>query len=63
MRSNLKRILARNRDLQPGPQVSHWRQKTNPRLLAVLLWLYVAQAVAGSAIGFTAPFLYLFGFL
>jgi hypothetical protein len=31
--------------------------------MALLFWLYVAQAVAGSVIGFTAPFLYFFGVL
>jgi len=36
---------------------------TNPRHLAILFWVYVAQALAGSLIGFTAPFLYYFGFL
>jgi len=36
---------------------------TNPQHLAILFWVYVAQALAGSLIGFTAPFLYYFGFL
>jgi hypothetical protein len=36
---------------------------TNPRHLAILFWVYVAQALAGSLIGFTAPFLYYFGVL
>jgi hypothetical protein len=36
---------------------------TNPRSLRYLFWVYVAQAVAGSVVGFTAPFLYYFGFL
>lgn len=35
----------------------------NPRHLAFLFWAYVAQAAAGSLIGFTAPFLYYFGLL
>jgi hypothetical protein len=61
--SNLRQILGRGRDPRRGPQVSCWRQTTNHRRLAVLFWLYVAQAVAGSVIGFTAPFLYFFGFL
>jgi hypothetical protein len=36
---------------------------TTPRHLAILFWVYVAQALAGSLIGFTAPFLYYFGVL
>ncbi len=35
----------------------------NPRRLTILLWVYVAQALAGSVIGFAAPFLYYFGVL
>jgi hypothetical protein len=35
----------------------------NLRHLAILFWIYVAQAIAGSLIGFTAPFLYFFGVL
>ena len=42
--------------------VSNWRQIANPRL-TLLFWFYVAQAVAGTAVGFTAPFLYYFGVL
>jgi len=40
-----------------------WPQIVNPRRLTLLFWLYIAQAVAGSAVGFTAPFLYYFGVL
>jgi hypothetical protein len=40
-----------------------WRQLTNPRRLTILFWVYLAQALAGSVVGFTAPFLYYFGFL
>jgi hypothetical protein len=61
--SKLKRILSRGRDLQLGPQVSYWRQITNPRRLTIFFWVYFAQAAAGSVIGFTVPFLYYFGFL
>jgi len=43
--------------------VSNWRQIANPRRLTLLFWFYVAQAVAGTAVGFTAPFLYYFGVL
>lgn len=39
------------------------RQMVNRRQLTLLFWLYIAQAVAGSAVGFTAPFLYFFGVL
>jgi hypothetical protein len=60
--SNLRRILG-GRDLQRSPRVRYWRQIANHRRLTVFFWLYVAQAVAGSVIGFTAPFLYFFGFL
>jgi hypothetical protein len=35
----------------------------NLRHLTILFWIYVAQALAGSLIGFTAPFLYFFGVL
>jgi hypothetical protein len=57
----LKHLLSR--DLQRGPQLCYWRQITVPRRLTILFWVYLAQAVAGSVIGFTAPFLYYFGFL
>jgi hypothetical protein len=57
----LKRLLSRV--LQRGPQLRYWRQITVPRRLTILFWVYLAQAVAGSVIGFTAPFLYYFGFL
>ena len=40
-----------------------WRNIGNPRRLTILLWLYIAQALAGSVIGFAAPFLYYFGVL
>jgi hypothetical protein len=61
--SILKRILSHGRDPQLGSQVSYWRQITDPRRLTILFWVYLAQAVAGSVIGFTAPFLYYFGLL
>jgi hypothetical protein len=35
----------------------------NLRHLTILFWVYVAQALAGSLIGFAAPFLYFFGVL
>jgi hypothetical protein len=38
-------------------------RRANPRHLAILFWVYVAQALAGSLIGFIAPFLYFFGVL
>jgi hypothetical protein len=41
----------------------HWRQIASPRRLTILFWLYIAQALAGSVVDFTAPFLYYFGFL
>ena len=40
-----------------------WRQMVNGRRLTILFWIYVAQALAGSMIGFAAPFLYYFGVL
>jgi hypothetical protein len=61
--SKLKRILGRDRDLRLGPPLTCWRQMANPRPLAILFWVYLAQAVTGSVIGFTAPFLYYFGLL
>jgi hypothetical protein len=44
---------------------TQWRRMIaiNPQHLAILFWVYVAQALAGSLIGFTAPFLYYFGVL
>lgn len=33
------------------------------RPVAILLWVYVGQAVAGSLIGFATPFLHYFGVL
>jgi hypothetical protein len=62
-RSNPERIPGRGRDPQLGPHPSDWRRITEHRRLAVLIWLYIAQAVAGSVIGFIAPFLYFFGLL
>jgi len=59
----LQRILSSRRDVQLCSQTSYWRQITDPRRLTILFWVYLAQAVAGSVIGFTAPFLYYFGFL
>jgi len=41
----------------------NWRQIVKIRRLTLLFWVYVAQAVAGTAVGFTAPFLYYFGVL
>ena len=35
---------------------------TCTRRLAILFWVYVAQAFAGAALGFTMPFLHYFGF-
>jgi hypothetical protein len=46
-----------------GRSRCEWRQIAKPRRLAILFWLYLAQAVAGSMVGFAAPFLYYFGFL
>jgi hypothetical protein len=40
-----------------------WPQLANPRRLTIFFWVYLAQAIAGSVVGFTAPFLYYFGFL
>jgi hypothetical protein len=40
-----------------------WRQLANPRRLTIFFWVYLAQAIAGSVVGFAAPFLYYFGFL
>jgi hypothetical protein len=59
----LQRILSRRRDVQLGSKESYWRQITDPRRLTILFWVYLAQAVAGSVIGFTVPFLCYFGFL
>jgi uncharacterized protein (DUF983 family) len=61
--STLKRLLGCGRGLQRGSRVSIWRQMTVTRRLTILFWVYLVQAVAGSVIGFTAPFLYYFGFL
>jgi hypothetical protein len=58
------RLFRHGRDPQRGSQVRDWRQITDPRRrLTILFWVYIAQAVAGSVIGFTAPFLYYFGLL
>jgi hypothetical protein len=56
---------ARARQGRQCPLQTQWRRviATNPRHLAILFWVYVAQALAGSLIGFTAPFLYYFGVL
>jgi hypothetical protein len=55
------------RSLEFGRSVSNpprpWRKLAKPGRLTVFLWIYVAQAVAGSVIGFAAPFLYYFGVL
>lgn len=40
-----------------------WRRMVNGHRLTILFWLYVAQALAGSLVGFAAPFLYYFGVL
>jgi hypothetical protein len=61
--STLTRLLGHGRDLRRGSQVSHWRPLTDPRRLTILFWVYLAQAIVGSVIGFTAPFLYYFGVL
>jgi hypothetical protein len=58
-------LNVRARQGRPRPLQTQWRRviATNPRHLAILFWVYVAQAIAGSLIGFTAPFLYYFGVL
>jgi hypothetical protein len=61
--STLTRLLGQGRDPQHGSQVRHWRQITDSRRLTILFWVYIAQAIVGSVIGFTAPFLYYFGVL
>jgi hypothetical protein len=61
--STLTRLLGHGSNLQRGSQVRYWRPITDPRRLTILFWVYVAQALAGSVIGFTAPFLYYFGVL
>jgi hypothetical protein len=61
--STSTRLLGHGRDLQRGSQASHWRRLTDRRRLTILFWVYLAQALAGSVIGFTAPFLYYFGVL
>jgi hypothetical protein len=58
-----KRLLSRARDPRRGSQGRYWRQITDPRRLTIVFWVYLAQAVVGSVIGFTAPFLYYFGIL
>jgi hypothetical protein len=40
-----------------------WLVLTDPRHLTLFFWVYLAQAAAGSVIGFAVPFLYYFGFL
>jgi hypothetical protein len=76
--SKVKQIDLGGRDLQPwliavlppapfglaAARSSHsYRQIVNPRRLTILFWLYIAQALAGSVVGFAAPFLYYFGVL
>jgi hypothetical protein len=58
-------LNVRARQGRQSPLQTQWRRMiaTNPRHLAILFWVYVAQALAGSLIGFTAPFLYYFGVL
>jgi hypothetical protein len=58
-------LNARARQGRQFPLQTQWRRMivTTPRHLAILFWVYVAQALAGSLIGFTAPFLYYFGVL
>jgi hypothetical protein len=58
-------LNVRARQGRQSPLQTQWRRviATNPRHLAILFWAYVAQALAGSLIGFTAPFLYYFGVL
>jgi hypothetical protein len=58
----LKRIIGRGRN-PLGAQVTYSRQMVNPGRLTIFFWLYLAQATAGSVIGFILPFLYYFGFL
>jgi hypothetical protein len=53
-RAALALPAAKTRSGDPQPNLRH---------LAILFWIYVAQALAGSLIGFTAPFLYFFGVL
>jgi hypothetical protein len=58
-------LNVRARQGRQSPLQTQWRRviATNPQHLAILFWVYVAQALAGSLIGFTAPFLYYFGVL
>jgi hypothetical protein len=50
-------------DPQLDAQAASWRRIAIPRKLTIFFWLYVSQALAGSAVGFIAPFLYYFGVL
>jgi hypothetical protein len=50
-------------DPQLDAQAAHRRRSAIPRRLTIFFWLYVSQAVAGSVVGFVAPFLYYFGVL
>jgi hypothetical protein len=47
----------------PAAKARLGNPRHNLRHLAILFWIYVAQALAGSLIGFAAPFLYFFGVL
>jgi hypothetical protein len=67
--SKAKRLCGCGRDpavasaLPAGVFNISWRQIVSPKRLSLLFWLYVVQAVAGSAVGFAVPFLYYFGVL
>jgi hypothetical protein len=68
--SKLKRIVRRDRGLPWRAAVAvstyprrNWPQIANPHRVTLLFWLYIAQAVAGCVVGFTAPFLRFFGVL
>jgi hypothetical protein len=39
------------------------REVAISRRLKILLWVYIAQALTGSVVGFAVPFLYYFGVL
>jgi hypothetical protein len=39
------------------------REMTCPRTLKIFFWTYVAQALAGTLIGFSMPLFYHFGLL
>jgi len=66
--SKVKRVRGCSCDRAPSALSSggsdfSWRQFVNPGRLSLLFWLYIGQAVAGSVVGFTVPFLYYFGVL